>query len=259
MKTKNGFRESYNAQAAGDSKNGIIVASDVSTSGADSDNFSSMVDEITSNVEEEKIKDSKLVFDAGYLSTENILKAEEDKIDAYIAPEKDKDYYSDENKDDNKNKKITAEDCKIIKEGDRKILTCPGGRSFPGFKYCRKGNGRESYYVKVSTDETCIKCKYYENCKGYLKNKKKDKTFWIEKIKLDNLELIDEFQSKMKSEEGKKIYSRRMPTIERAFGCIKTVFRYRGTYRRGLIKLKTEWNLICCAYNLKRMFNLNRR
>jgi len=259
MKTKNGFRESYNAQAAADSRNGIIVATDVSTSGSDAENYSTMVDEVKSNVGEEIIKKSKFVFDAGYLSTENIVKAEEDKIDAYIAPEKDKNYYCEEKKDHNEEKKITAENCIVSSKEDSKILTCPGGRSFSAFKYSKKGNGRESYYVKVPADEICSACKHYNNCKGYLKNKKKEKRFWIEKIKLDNLELIDAFHSKMNSKEGKKIYSRRMPTIERAFGCIKTAFRYRETYRRGLIKLKTEWNLICSAYNLRRMFNLSCR
>ena len=252
MKRRHGYGESYNAQATGDSKQGILIATDVSSAAIDTDNFSPMLDKIKTNTKEKTSK-SKYVFDNGYHSTKNIVEAEEKNIDAYISPGSDKDYYRDIKKGDNE--KIATEDCTISKEGDKVLLTCPGGRVFSNIKESkRKSDGKESYYARVKVSEECEKCEHYDKCIGSLKNK--EKIFWIDKLKVDNLGLMKAFQTKMQSEDGKKIYSRRMPTIERVFGCIKTVFGYQGTYRRGKENIKTEWNLICTTYNLKRMFSL---
>ena len=63
-------------------------------------------------------------------------------------------------------------------------------------------------------------------------------------------------KEKLKSEEGKEIYSRRNHTVETAFGIIKEVMGFRGFLMRGLEKVTGEWKLVCLSYNLKRMHNI---
>ena len=65
-------------------------------------------------------------------------------------------------------------------------------------------------------------------------------------------------RDKLRSDEGKAIYSRRNHTVETAFGIIKEVMGFRGFLLRGHQKVTGEWNLVCLSYNLKRLHNLKR-
>lgn len=67
-----------------------------------------------------------------------------------------------------------------------------------------------------------------------------------------------EMGEKLKTEEGKRIYSRRNHTVETAFGIIKGVMGFRSFLLRGVEKVSGEWELVCLSYNLKRLHNLTR-
>jgi transposase len=69
---------------------------------------------------------------------------------------------------------------------------------------------------------------------------------------------IIEMGEKLKTEEGKEIYSRRNHTVETAFGIIKEVMGFRNFLLRGFEKVSGEWELVCLSYNLKRLHNLTR-
>ena len=64
---------------------------------------------------------------------------------------------------------------------------------------------------------------------------------------------------KLKTPEGKTIYRQRACTVEPVFGIIKAVLGFRQFLLRGLAKVTGEWNLVCLAYNLKRLHRLGRR
>ena len=63
---------------------------------------------------------------------------------------------------------------------------------------------------------------------------------------------------KLKSAEGKAIYRKRASTVEPVFGIIKSVLGFRQFLLRGLKKVSGEWNLVCLAWNLKRLHVLQR-
>ena len=62
--------------------------------------------------------------------------------------------------------------------------------------------------------------------------------------------------AKLKTEAGRKIYRRRSATVEPVFGIIKHVLGFRHFLLRGLAKVSGEWNLVCLAYNFKRVHAL---
>jgi transposase len=64
--------------------------------------------------------------------------------------------------------------------------------------------------------------------------------------------------AKLKTETGRIIYRRRSATVEPVFGIIKHVLGFRQFLLRGLAKVSGEWNLVCLAYNLKRLHTLQR-
>jgi len=61
---------------------------------------------------------------------------------------------------------------------------------------------------------------------------------------------------KLQTPEGKVIYRQRACTVEPVFGIIKAVLGFRQFLLRGLRKVTGEWNLVCLAYNLKRLHRL---
>ncbi len=63
-------------------------------------------------------------------------------------------------------------------------------------------------------------------------------------------------REKVNSEEGKRIYGKRASTVEPVFGTIKAAMGLRQFLLRGLDKVCIEWDLVCLAYNMKRIWSL---
>jgi transposase len=62
---------------------------------------------------------------------------------------------------------------------------------------------------------------------------------------------------KLRTEAGKTIYRLRKSTVEPVFGILKEVMGFRQFSLRGLVAAAGEWNLVCLAYNLKRLHLLH--
>ena len=82
QKTKDGFIQGYNAQAAVDHANQIIVACDVGTSSADNPQLIPMVEQIVANM---GAVPNEFSADAGYSAEANLAALEALGIDAYVA------------------------------------------------------------------------------------------------------------------------------------------------------------------------------
>jgi len=63
-------------------------------------------------------------------------------------------------------------------------------------------------------------------------------------------------REKLRTEEGRKIYAKRAKTVEPVFGIIKAPMGFRQFLLRGVEKVRIEWDLVCLAYNMKRLYNL---
>jgi len=83
MKTKDGFIQGYNAQAAVDATAQVIVAHGLDAKQSDQHQLAPIVDAIEANLGR---KPAQLSADAGYCSDSNLAALEERQIDAYIAP-----------------------------------------------------------------------------------------------------------------------------------------------------------------------------
>ena len=83
MKSKDGFVQAYNAQAAVDAHAQIIVEHGLTQSPSDQGQLASMVDGIEKNLGR---KPAQVSADSGYCSEANLAAIEERKIDGYVAP-----------------------------------------------------------------------------------------------------------------------------------------------------------------------------
>jgi len=60
-------------------------------------------------------------------------------------------------------------------------------------------------------------------------------------------------RDRLRSEEGKRIYTKRLYTVEPVFGHIKWNQRKLMMSLRGLVKVRGEFSLMCLAHNVKRI------
>ena len=67
---------------------------------------------------------------------------------------------------------------------------------------------------------------------------------------------IEKMKHRLQTKEGKEIYALRKSMVEPVFGIIKHVMGFRQFMLRGFEKSKGEWNLMCIAYNLKRLHTI---
>ena len=83
LKTKDGFIQGYNAQAAVDATAQVIVAHGLDAKQSDQHHLAPIADAIEANLGK---KPTQLSADAGYCSDANLAAMEQREIDAYIAP-----------------------------------------------------------------------------------------------------------------------------------------------------------------------------
>lgn len=57
----------------------------------------------------------------------------------------------------------------------------------------------------------------------------------------------------MGTDEAKRLYRLRKQSVEPVFGIVKQILGFRQFLLRGLEKVNLEWELVLCAYNLKRL------
>lgn len=82
MKTRNGYEQAYNAQAAVDAADQVIVAADVTAQQNDSAQLVPMLDQIEANTGG---RPEQVSADVGYCSEDNLAALEERKVDGYVA------------------------------------------------------------------------------------------------------------------------------------------------------------------------------
>ncbi len=74
----------------------------------------------------------------------------------------------------------------------------------------------------------------------------------------DNADSVATMKHRLRTKAGKAIYAQRKVTSEPVFGIIKAVMGFRGFLLRGYESAQGEWDLVCIAFNIKRLHALTR-
>ena len=72
----------------------------------------------------------------------------------------------------------------------------------------------------------------------------------------DNPTPVAAMAHRLKTPEGRKLYALRKHTPEPVFGILKAALGFPQFLLRGLDNVRSEWNLVTMAYNVKRLFAL---
>lgn len=230
MLSKKGNLElSYNAQITTDT-NGIIIANDVCDSSSDIYQLQPMVIQTEQNLETipEKIKWS---FDKGYYESHNIKFLCDKRIDGYIPAQE-------------KKSKNPYDKSNFSYDKQKDEYVCPEKKSLIFFKdhYDKPKNKMIRKYRGVD----CGNCLKQKECTKTKEGIRIVKMFPYE----EERQVLDE---KMKTIEGKKIYNLRKQIVEPVFGDIRENKGVMSFITRGLETVKTEFNLICTANNIRRI------
>ena len=84
---------------------------------------------------------------------------------------------------------------------------------------------------------------------------------WDERLRTpppcpEDADAVTAMVHRLRTAEGKAIYAKRKSTVETVFGIVKEVMGFRRFHLRGRDAAQGEWNLVCMAWNLKRMYAL---
>ena len=249
MTTSHGSIQGYNSQALVDSKHQVIIHGEVFGTGQDSKLVPPMINGAKANMgDEEYFKGKTLAADSGYHSNSNIQKCEDEKLDAYI-PDKQfrtrdpqlegkrhvtrthfshKDFYYDEDKDQ---------------------YVCPNGQIL---RVWVKRHVSENTAYRMYKAKDCSNCPLKAKC--IFGNGRGPKTLTIP-LGPDGVNLSKMMVKKVDSEEGRKIYPRRMPVVEPVFANIRITKRLDRFTLRGKVKVNIQWLLYCMVHNIEKITN----
>lgn len=218
IQTKRSFSElSYTAQLSV-SRDQIILANDLCQDKHDAHQLIPQIKNIKENISLRD--DTKVALDCGYSDGRNFKYAEDEGIDLYVPSRAQAQEL--EGKEQTLNHDQYDYDCKrdeLIVEGKR-------------FRYV-------GAYLRKNTDKKIL---IYKSKDG----KKKDvPEFFRERLRM---------KEKMSAKEGKRAYAMRKITVEPVYGNIKQNLGFREFLLRGLENVKTEFNLVCIAHNLQKIW-----
>jgi transposase len=227
LKTREGKKPGYNFQIATDVKNKLIVASDISSETNDYKQLEHMYEKTKEALEQ---KPEEYIADAGYYTTDDIQKIEEEGVDVYISAPPDQ----------------TKGKFTYDKEKDE--YTCANGKKL---YFDRKGKIKDKRVRRYTTKE-CKGCPFISEC--VTANKKYPDT--RTRMRYLNQEYRDDYRKRMTSEAARKKLKKRKAIIEHQFGIIKNWIG-RMLLLRGLKKVSTEISLASLAYNILRVYNID--
>lgn len=232
MKNNKGKIElSYNSQLTVD-RNGFILGNEVGQNANDSGQLQPQVIQTEENLG--RLPENVVwSFDAGYFESENIKFLSDKKIDGYIPNNNEK---KGNNPYDKKNFKYDAE---------RDEYTCPSNQKL---KYIGENFDRQkNKEIRIYKGQVCSNCQNQRQCTRRKGGVRYLKMFPYEAER-------NAMIAKMKTQEAIEIYKLRQQIVEPVIGDIKENKGVRAFITKGIRAVKTEFNIICAAMNLKRIW-----
>jgi transposase len=232
MKTANkGSDIAYNAQIAVDSKNHIIVATDVTNQVSDVEQLSNMSGKVVENLNIEKDEKIIIIADKGYYSAAELIKCSEDKrIDPIVAIPGTAAPVSDE--------KYNIDNFKYDEVSD--TYKCPEGSNLVNVS---KPTSKEQVYKNA---DACQACENRNKC---------TKAACREISRTEKSKIKEE--AKQKLSDNTEIYAERQKLAEHPFGTMKATLGFTNYLTRGIESVKIENILHILAYNFKRVINIS--
>lgn len=217
-----GTRYVYNAQAAADMESQVIVENHVEDSVQDSHGAKHALAAMKQDL---GLLPEKLVTDAGYGNVVTADACREHEVTAVCATTRE-----------GKDNQTCGSLAEVSYDPEQDKLTCPHGQVF---EFVRQKSKNRSYRSVGMVGCECSQSARKDGhgiinvWPGYFARK--------------------ELQRIMDEPGNRELYRRRKCTIEPVFGQIQIGMGFTRFFYRGKTKVGSEWNLVCAAFNVKKM------
>ena len=233
-KQGDGARYIHNVQAAVDMDSQIIVANHIEDSVSDAHAAKSALERMEQDFE----LPTKLVGDAGYGNKDTLDSCQERGVTAVCATGREgRNLYSNGAKESQEVGKLDS----FSYDWGQDSFACPHGHVFV-FARERPIDGTRTY---KSLEPVRCTCGHYETVDGR------------EVLRVDQSHMAKRELKRIMEEPGNsELYRRRKCTVEPVFGQIKVGMGFRRFSYRGRQNVSSEWNLVCAAFNVKKIASL---
>jgi transposase len=235
------LKPAYNVNIAVDSE--YIVGTHISANCTDTRTLIPFMEEM------KEYKYKKIIADAGYESEENYTYFEENGQIAFIKPAnhekaKTRKYKSDISRREN-----------MVYDEKADTYQCHAGKLLKPV-HTKKAKSDSGFPIEktVYACENCGGCAHREKCISHRKDEalREDRIKRLE-VSKKFIRQRNEMEERINTKEGTLLRMNRSIQVEGAFGILKQDMEYRRFLHRGKIKVRTEWLILCIAYNINKL------
>ena len=268
MTTSKGTIQGMTCVTVADEKHQIIVAGQAFGMGQEQATLKPMIEEIECHFEKSPLNDGcSLTADTGFCSEDNLKYLHEKSIDAVIPDNQFRmrdPIYSDSEKfqehkekrqktrKDHKKTRSVIPQSEFVVDFKNKSAICPNGKDMIYLgEYDKNDRGLHIHFRGKLKD--CRDCPLNQQC---MKREVKKQGRQISVLIDENRKTthLDKMRKIIDSEDGKKLYSKRMHTIEPVFGNICSNKRLNRLSLRGEKKVTAQWRLYCMVHNAEKLW-----
>jgi transposase len=230
--SRRAIQPSYNGQIAVDEKEQIIVATDITQETTDHHELIMMIEVVEQNL---GVLPKETSADAGYSSYENLEYTWQRGLDAYIPD----DFFVALDKKDKSEKMYHKSNFHY--DHTRDVYICPEGRNLKRYQEMKR---KSKPPLIIYRGKSCKGCAVKEKCT----------TGPARRITRDGREgLVEAMREKLRSEEGRETYKKRLYTVEPVIGNLKWNRRRIMMSLWGLERVRGEFCLMCLTHNVKKI------
>ena len=231
----------YNVQLSVDTHTQLIVANETVQDTNDFDQLSQQHQNVEDNVGCDQ--DRSYIYDAGYHNFEQLEFVYTNHVNAYVASPR-KENETDLSPDEKKNFDRTD----FVYHHEKDYYECPGGQKLFYEKDYQKNN---KWSGRVYKSDACPTCSHSNECLSLNKKTK------YRRIRREHREFYAEWMlEKGKTDQAKNMQKLRSTSVEPVFGNLKANLGFRRFRLRGDRMVNGEFNLMCIAHNLNKLYVL---
>lgn len=265
LTTAHGVIQGYNAQALVDSKHQVILSAEAFAC-QDHENLKPMIERAKKNLvsigkRPDYFEGKELTADSNYHSLDSLTVCIDEKLDAYIPDiqfrkrnprfpasnagrRTEHERFKDQKKADVKASPFNAADFSF--DPGRRVYLCPNGKELKCHAR-NQPNRHRTYDVYHARKEDCAACPLRLRC---LSKSTSSRRYLSIPVDTGMPNLLDAMKSKIDSEQGKRIYARRLGIVEPVFANI-CVHKHMNRFTlRTKQKVDVQWMLFALVHNI---------
>jgi hypothetical protein len=270
MPSSHGVVQGYNAQALVDSKHQVILAAEAFAS-QDHENLKPMLEGAKKNVaaigkDETYFQGKQLTADSNYHSYGALVVCKDEKVDAYIPDiqfrKRDPRFAGQERFQDGiHGRQRPATKPTIFTTSDfsfdvtKQVYLCPHGKELTCHAR-NQVNRYRTYDVYHARPQDCAACPLRSRC---LSKPTASRRYLSVPVVSQPPNLIDAMKARIDTQQGKRIYARRLGIVEPVFANICVHKRMHRFTLRSKLKVDVQWRLFALVHNIGKIHTFGAR